>query len=72
MFDIEFDSLTLVERAETLAYDASVVDEKILIITLPNKILALFIIEPLHGSFCHSAPLLSKIFYAVRINALAK
>ena len=57
---------------ESRSIDVSVVDEKILIITLPNKILALFIIEPLHGSFCHSAPLLSKIFYTVRINALAK
>jgi hypothetical protein len=37
-------------------------DENILTIILLNKTIALLVTEPLHGSFCHSAFLLSKYF----------
>jgi hypothetical protein len=48
------------------------VHENILTIILTNETIALLATEPLYGSFCHSAYLLSKDFYAVRINALAE
>jgi hypothetical protein len=48
------------------------VHENILTIILLNETIALLATEPLDGSFCHSAYLPSKIFFAVRINALAE
>jgi hypothetical protein len=70
--DLKSDSLAFLEPFESGSVDARVVNEKILTIILLNKTIALLVTEPLHSSFCHSAPLLSKIFYAVRITALAE
>jgi len=56
------DSLAFIEAFESGSIDASVMDENILTIILLNKAVTLLVTEPLHGSFCHSAFLLSKKF----------
>jgi hypothetical protein len=60
--DLITDPLAFVEAFESGSIDVSVMDEKILTIILLNKAIALLIAEPLHGSFCHSAFLLSNNF----------
>ena len=51
LLDIEFDSLTLVERAETLTYDASVVDKDVPLVTIAgDESIALGVAEPLDSS----------------------
>ena len=51
LLDIEFDSPTLVERAETLTYDASVVDEHVPLVTIAgDESIALGVAEPLDSS----------------------
>jgi hypothetical protein len=57
---------------ESRSVNVSVVHENILTIILLNETIALLATEPFHGSFCHSAYLPSKIFFAARINALAE
>jgi hypothetical protein len=60
--NLKSDSLAFIEAFESGSIDVSVMDEKILTIILLNKAIALLVVEPLHGSFCHSALLLSKNF----------
>jgi len=70
--DIKPDSLAFIEAFESGAIDAGVVDEKILPVSLLDKPIALLIAEPLHGSFCHSAFLLSKDFLCSRDERFGK
>jgi hypothetical protein len=58
-FDLKPDSLAFIQAFEPGCIDAGVMDEKILAFILLNKAIALLIVEPLHGSFCHSLFLLS-------------
>jgi hypothetical protein len=51
LFDIEFDSLTLVERAKALTYDASMVDKHVPLVAIAgDESIALGVAEPLDSS----------------------
>ena len=56
---------------EVIERYGGVVNKKVLAVILLNKSITLLVAEPLYGSFCHSAFLLSKFVCTVRMDALA-